>query len=33
MVGVRRVTDRVMTVVFAFQDVLRWICGYAKESG
>ena len=29
VVVVRRVSDRVMVVVFVFEDVLRLICGYA----
>ena len=34
MVEVRRVSDRVMTVVVLFEeDVLRLICGYAPQSG
>ena len=34
MVEVRRVRDRVMTVVVVFdEDVLRLICGYAPQSG
>ena len=33
-VEVRRVSDRVMTVVVVFEeDVLRLICGYAPQSG
>ena len=32
MVEVRRVSDRVMTVVVAFEaDVLRLICGYVSQ--
>ena len=32
VVEVRRVSDRVMTVVFIFEeDVLRLICGYAIQ--
>ena len=30
---VRRVSDRVMTVVIAEEDVLRLICGHAPQSG
>ena len=34
VVEVRRVTDRVMTVVVVFEgDVLRLICGYASQIG
>ena len=34
VVEVRRVSDRVMTLVIAFEeDVLRLICGYAPQSG
>ena len=34
VVEVRRLSDRVMTVVVVFeQDVLRLICGYAPQSG
>ena len=34
VVEVRRVNDRVMTLVVAFEvDVLRLICGYAPQSG
>ena len=34
MVEVRRVSDRMMTVVVVFEeDVLRLICGYAPQSG
>ena len=34
MVEVRRISDRVMTVVDVFkEDVLRLICGYASQSG
>ena len=32
VVEVRRVSDRVMTVVFK-EDVLRLICGYSPQSG
>ena len=32
VVEVRMVCDRVMTVV-VFEDVLRFICGYAPQSG
>ena len=33
VVEVRRVSDRVMTVVVFEEDVLRLICGYALQSG
>ena len=34
VVEVRRVSDRVMTVVVVFEeDVLRLICGYASQCG
>ena len=34
VIEVRRVIDRVMTVVIVFEeDVLRLICGYAPQSG
>ena len=33
MVEVRRVSDRVMTVVVFEKNVLRLICGYAPQSG
>ena len=34
VVEVRRVSDRVMNVVVFFEeDVLRLICGYARQSG
>ena len=33
VVEVRRVSDRVMTVVVCEEDVLRLICGYAPQSG
>ena len=33
MLEVRRVSDRVMTVVVFAEDVLRLICGYAPQSG
>ena len=34
VVEVRRLTDRVMTLVVVFEeDVLRLICGYAPQSG
>ena len=34
VVEVRRVSGRVMTVVVVFEeDVLRFICGYAPQSG
>ena len=33
VVEVRRVSDRVMTVVVFEMDVLRLICGYALQSG
>ena len=33
VVEVRRVSDRVMTVVVFEEDVLRFVCGYAPQSG
>ena len=30
---VRRISDRVMTVVVFIEDVLRLICGYAPQRG
>ena len=33
VVEVRRVSDRVMTVVVFEEDVLRFICGYAVQNG
>ena len=33
VVEVRRVSDRVMTVVVFLDDVLRSICGYALQGG
>ena len=33
VVEVRRVSDIVMTVVVFEEDVLRWVCGYAPQSG
>ena len=33
MVGVRRVSDSVMTFVVFEEDVMRLICGYAPQSG
>ena len=33
VVEVRRVSDRVMSVVVFEEDVLRLICGYAPQSG
>ena len=33
VVEVRKVSDRVMTVVVFEEDVLRLICGYAPRSG
>ena len=34
VVEVRRVSDRVMTIVIVFyEDLLRLICGYAPQSG
>ena len=33
VVEVGKVSDRVMTLVVVFEDVLRLICGYAPQSG
>ena len=33
MVEVRKVNDRVMTLVVFEEDLLRLICGYAPQSG
>ena len=33
VIEIRRVSDRVMAVVFIFEDVMRLICGYVLQSG